>query len=408
MKYRVLSKTLMKAVKTFPALVVTGPRQSGKTTLLRSLFGKTHRYVSLENPDVRVRAKEDPNGFLENNKPPLIIDEIQYVPELLSYVKTKIDEDRKPGRWLFTGSQNFVLMRGVTQSLAGRAAILSLLPFSYSEKLGTAEESLQVQKWLKAIDKDDKGASRKDDLADFILRGGYPEMAVHRTVDRQLWCGSYIATYLERDVRNLLNIGDLTHFEKFLKLCAVRTGRIINISELARDVGVSVPTANRWLSILEAGYQVLLLYPYDSNYGKRMVKSPKLYFCDTAIASYLLGLHGKEELVNNPAFDNLFETMVVNEFLKRYMNFGQMPSMYYLRTRDGLEIDLVIEIARKLYLFEVKNTMTVLPKHAGSLVKIKREFQKAVSSAGIISKTKDNFRLCNGIENYSWEKIFNI
>lgn len=407
MKPRMLARTILKAMKSFPAIVVTGPRQSGKTTLLKMLFSKTHRFVTLEDPDVRIRAKEDPLHFLEQYEPPVIIDEIQYVPELLSYIKTRIDQRRKPGQWLFTGSQNFILMQGISQSLAGRAAVLSLLPFSFSERIGQGEISREVATWLKELNSGQK-CDDKVSLSEVILRGNYPEIASKRSVDRQLWCGSYISTYLERDVRNLAQIGDLSQFERFLKLCATRTGQLLNLSELAKEIGMSVPTVKRWLSILETGYQVYLLYPYYKSVGKRLVKSPKLYFNDTALASYLLGLHDRETLINSPNFGNLFETMVVTDFLKRFLHSGQMPSMYYMRTRDGLEVDLVLESDQKLHLFEIKSAMTILPKHASSLSKINSDLKSLVKTSAIISISADNFQVRKGIHNYNWKNILGV
>lgn len=404
MKPRILAQTIQKAIRSFPAIVVTGPRQSGKTTLLKMLFAKSHRFVSLEDPDVRMRAKEDPLRFLEQFEPPVIIDEIQYVPELLSYIKTKIDQKRRPGQWLFTGSQNFVLMHGISQSLAGRAAVLSLLPFSFSERIDQGDNAKEMSEWLKGLNLDQK-CNSKVSLTELILRGNYPEIASKRSVDRQLWCGSYISTYLERDVRNLAQVGDLSQFERFLKLCAIRTGQILNLSELAKEVGMSVPTMKRWLSILETGHQVYLLHPYYKNLGKRLVKSPKLYFSDTGLASYLLGLNDGDTLINSPNFGNLFETMIVTDFLKRFLHFGQMPSMYYLRTRDGLEVDLVLELGQKLHLFEIKSTMTVLPKHASSLSRIASELNSAIGTSAVVSASLDNFHLTGGICNYSWKNI---
>jgi len=404
MKPRILARTIQKAMKSFPAIVVTGPRQSGKTTLLKMLFAKSHRFVTLEDPNVRMRAKEDPLRFLEQFGPPIIIDEIQYVPELLSYIKTKIDQKRRPGQWLFTGSQNFVLMHGISQSLAGRAAVLSLLPFSFSERIEQGERTQEMVDWLKGLNLHQKCES-KISLTELILRGNYPEIASKRSVDRQLWCGSYISTYLERDVRNLAQVGDLGQFERFLKLCAIRTGQILNLSELAKEVGMSVPTMKRWLSMLETGHQVYLLYPYYKNLGKRLVKSPKLYFNDTGLASYLLGLNDRDTLINSPNFGNLFETMIVTDFLKRFLHFGQMPSMYYLRTRDGLEVDLVLELGQKLYLFEIKSAMTILPKHASSLSRIASELKSEVGTSAVISTSSDNFHLTRGIDNYSWKNI---
>lgn len=393
----------MKAAKTFPAVVVTGPRQSGKTTLLKELFHATHRYVSLEDPAIRIRVKEDPLGFLEQNGSRIIFDEIQYVPELLSYIKDKIDENRKPGSWLFTGSQNFVLMHNISQSLAGRAAILSLLPFSYSERINCGNKTKNTMRWLHTLGIQKK-TQAKVPLHELILRGNYPEIASKKNVDRQLWCGSYIATYLERDVRNLAQIGDLGQFERFLKLCAIRTGQLLNISEIAKEVGVSVPTAKRWISLLETSYQIYLLPPYYRNIGKRLIKNHKLYFSDTALASYLLGIHDKDTLYNSPNFGNLFETMVINDFRKRFLNFGEMPSMYYLRTRDGLEVDLVLEMGQKLHLFEIKSGMTVSQKHAVSLQRIK-QFSKNIETVAIISASRENYSLGKGIMNYGWNNV---
>ena len=361
LKSRILERTILRAIKTFPAIVVTGPRQSGKTTLFKMLFSRTHTFVSLEDPDIRIRAREDPRSFLSQYKPPLIIDEIQYVPELLSYVKTEIDENRKPGQWLFTGSQNFILMHNITQSLAGRAAILFLLPFSLSERFDNAKEAQDASTWIKKLSIDNKYSGWVS-LGEILLRGFFPEIATQRKVDRKLWCSSYVTTYLERDIRNLANIGDLHQFERFLIACVIRTGQILNISEIARDVGVSVPTAKRWLSLLETGHQIYLLYPYYRNIGKSIIKSPKIYFTDPALCTYLLGLNEPESLLKSPSFGSLFETMVICDFWKRFLHFGEKPSMYYLRSRDGLEVDLLIELGDKLHLFEIKSSMTITPK----------------------------------------------
>lgn len=408
LKRRAIERTILKAIKTFPAIVLTGPRQSGKTTLFKMLFSDTHNFISLENTDVRVRAKEDPRAFMMECRPPVIIDEIQYVPELLSYIKTEIDNSRKPGNWLLTGSQNFMLMHNVAQSLAGRAAVISLLPFSFAELNNKADSALNILSWLKGLKEGKRKIGLKYvSLEDIFLRGFYPEIASNKEVDRELWCGSYITTYLERDIRNLSNLGDLAQFERFLISCATRTGQILNISEIARDIGISVPTAKRWLSLLETGYQVYLLYPYYKNIGKRIIKSPKIYFNDPALCSYLLGLNDSKALLSSPHFGNLFETVVITDFLKRFLSFGEKPSMYYLRTRDGLEVDLIIEKEGRLYLFEVKASMTITSKHIVSLKRIKDEKSLKISGSGVISYSKEDYIIKDNIMNYSWVNLNN-
>jgi predicted AAA+ superfamily ATPase len=403
-KRRTLEKTIRKALRSFPAIVITGPRQSGKTSLLKHLFAKTHRFVSLENPDVRMRAKDDPSGFLASYHPPVIIDEIQYAPDLLPYIKSMIDERRKPGQWLLTGSQNFALMHGISQSLAGRAAILSLLPFSCAERINSGNRAKDMKQWTKQP-ASEIVTNNKMNISEMILRGNYPEIASRRQVDRQLWCGSYITTYLERDVRNILQVGNLDQFERFLKLCATRTGSILNLSDLAKDIGISVPTARRWLSLLESSYQIYLLYPYYKNIGKRIIKSPKLYWSDTALATYLLGIHDTETLLNSPNFGHLFETFIVTDFLKRFAHFGQMPAMYYLRTPDGLEIDLVLEESGKLHFIEIKSSATITAGQAASLCRAIADLKEKPASAAIISMADNNFIVKTPVVNYYWKTV---
>lgn len=367
---RTLSTTVRRALETFPAVVLTGARQTGKTTLLRAVLGASHRYVSLENPDVRSRALADPVGFLGENPPPVVLDEIQHAPSLFPYVKTAIDEDRAPGRWVLSGSQAFSLMAGVTESLAGRAAVLTLHPLSVGEAVGLPRGERSVDDLLAAVFRETTPESAVPDvptLADWILRGAWPEMRANPLVDRRLWCASYVQTYLERDVRALAQVGDLGLFERFLRLCAARTGQLLNLSDLARDTGVSQPTAGRWLSVLEASGQVHLLRPMHGNFAKRLVKSPKLYFVDTAIATFLLGLHDAEPTMRGPMGGPLVETVVVAEWLKAFRHRGEPPAMSFLRTADGLEVDLVIERNGQVYPIEVKATSTLTPVHAASL-----------------------------------------
>jgi predicted AAA+ superfamily ATPase len=289
------------------------------------------------------------------------------------HVPSKIDEDRRPGQWVLSGSQSFPLMQGVSQSLSGRVAVLSLLPLSWSESQGRGDRDYSLDALLSRLFSEYVDSKKKESievsLHDWVLRGAYPEIRANPEVDRQIWCSSYIQTYLERDVRQVLNVGDLNVFNRFLRLCASRTGQILNLSELARDVGLSVPTAKKVLSVLEASYQVFLLPPHFKNFGKRIIKSPKLYFLDTAIATFLLGLHEPEATLKGPMIGQLFENAVVSEWVKAFLHRGEQPELYYWRSKTGIEVDLIIDRNGRLYPIEVKASSTLLPPHTGSMNK---------------------------------------
>jgi predicted AAA+ superfamily ATPase len=365
---RRLAATLKRALRTFPAALVTGARQSGKTTLLRNELSG-HRYVSLERPDARARALADPEGFLSEAGVPLVLDEIQYAPVLLHNIKERIDADRRPGRYVLTGSQTFPLMRGVSQSLAGRVAVLSLDPLSAGEAGGAPEATPPDRLLARVFGPGRRGPHPRTppDAADWLLRGGYPEPRLNRRVDREIWFASYVQTYLERDVRDLLRVTDLESFRRFLFLAATRTGQLLNLAELGGELGVSAPTVRQWLSVLQTSQVVYLLRPYHRNLGKRIRKSPKLYFMDVGLATFLLGLHSRPAVLQGPSLGPLLETAVVAEWVKAFRGSGLEPPLSFWRASDGREVDLVIEYGGRVHAVEVKATATPVPAHAANL-----------------------------------------
>ncbi|MEN4098670.1 MAG: ATP-binding protein [Anaerolineaceae bacterium] len=352
---RLLGNQILKAANEFPAVVVVGPRQAGKTTLLMKLFGLQYAIVSLEPPDIRLAAQSDPRGFLNLYPPPIVFDEIQYAPGLLPYIKERIDANRNTtGQYILTGSQNLMLMSQVTESLAGRAAVLKLMPLTRRETARITEDSLP---WENTSMPGLPSISLLE-LWQQILRGSYPEPVTHPSRDARLWQASYIQTYLERDVRNLRNLGDLTQFQVFLRALAARSAQILNLSDLARDVGIAVNTAKDWISILEANFQIIVLRPYFANIGKRLVKSPKIYFMDTGLLCYLVGLRDADHASAGPMGGAIFENWVITDLYKTYLHRGEEPTMYFWRTTTGSEVDLIIETQSGLVPLEIKMSQT--------------------------------------------------
>ena len=313
--------TLSELFRQFPSVVVTGPRQVGKTSLVRRVFPELE-YVSLDLPALAEQAEKSPESFLGSREAPLIIDEIQYAPSLPRHLKIKIDEGKGTGRFILTGSQNFSLMQGISESLAGRCGILNMLNLSATEV---------------------RAAFPDFEESRYILKGGFPELYERTRLDPRYWYASYLATYLERDVRNILNVGSLRDFDRFLRAVAVRTAQVLSYSELARDVGISPNTARQWISVLQASGQVFLLEPYHRNLGKRLIKSPKIYLCDTGLALFLMGFETWESVSRHPVAGAIWETHVVMQVVKHYHASGKRVPLWFWRTVHGAEVDLIVE-----------------------------------------------------------------
>ena len=335
---RRLSEEALKEFSTgYPLIAISGPRQSGKTTLARYLFSDKP-YVSLENPDYRELALNDPRGFLAAYRGGAVFDEVQRCPELLSYLQQIVDESPVPGSFVLTGSQQFGLLSGITQSLAGRVALVQLMPFAMAELYPAAPITVGVDTML--------------------FTGLYPP--VHdRKLKPHAWYANYLQTYIERDVRQMVNVRDLNSFQRFVRLCAGRTGQILNLSDLATDCGISHNTAKAWISILEASYIIFLLQPFHRNFSKRLIKAPKLYFYDTGLAVWLLGLQSPEQVNLHPMRGALFETLIIGEFIKTRFNRGLASNLTFWRDRSGNEIDLVVETGLRAVPVEIKSGKTI-------------------------------------------------
>ncbi|MEO8772494.1 MAG: ATP-binding protein [Ferruginibacter sp.] len=382
---RTATARLTKLAKTFRSVAVVGPRQSGKTTLCRAVF-PLKPYVSLENPDILEFALSDPRGFLSQFKNGAILDEIQRAPQLFSYLQQILDETKKKGLFILTGSNNFLIQENITQTLSGRIAYVQLLPLSFKE--------LTESKKLKA------------DYAYHILSGGYPGV-ISKRINTADWYANYINTYVERDVRQLKNISNLGQFMKLLKLCAGRTGQVLNLTSLSNDCGIDQKTVAAWLSILQSSYIIYLLKPYHSNFNKRITKTPKLYFYDTGVACSLLGITNVKQISQHVTKGFLFENMIVSELLKERFNTGKADNLFYWRDKTGNEVDILTDDAGKLTAIELKAGETISSDFLKGLDYFSSLYKKPIKKILLYGGKQEQTR-SNGIAILPWNKFIGV
>ena len=374
-------KTIHAMLRSFPIVTITGPRQSGKTTLAKAIF-TDKPYASLEDPDIRLFARDDPRSFLDRFPDGAVLDEIQRCPELLSYLQSRVDADGRMGLYILTGSQQFGLLSKITQSLAGRTAFLELLPFSLPE-----------------LKKTDLMPTQADTI---LYKGSYPPI-YDRDIPPNIWFSAYTTTYVERDVWQMLQIQNLETFQRFIRLCAGRTGQLLNFSALASECGITHNTVKSWISVMEASYIVFLLRPHHANFKKRLVKMPKLYFYDVGLASWLLGIRTPEHITNHPLRGALFETFILSELLKSRMNKGERPSLFFWRDSNGNEVDVIEEQGGKLRPIEIKSGKTLSSESTAGLKKWLKLAQEKGASPTLIYGGDDSYQSGN-IQIISWQK----
>lgn len=379
------ANTLKKLAKGYPVIAITGPRQSGKTTLARFIF-KHKPYVSLEDPDQMEFANEDPRGFLASYPDGAVLDEAQRCPSLFSYIQGIVDQNKRPGLFVLTGSQQFGLISRITQSLAGRVGLLHLLPFSLGE--------------LKT------GNIMPEGLNELLLKGFYPPVYA-QNLSPSSWYANYVFTYIERDVRQIVSVRDLSVFQRFVRMCAARTGQILNLSGLANDCGITHNTARAWLSVLEASYIVFLLRPHHRNFRKRLIKTPKLYFYDTGLAAWLLGINDSKQMLIHAMRGPLFESMVVGELLKGRYNRGLASHLHFWRDNAGNEVDVLVEKADALIPIEIKSGQTVTKDYFTGINKWLAIANAAAGSPYVIYGGNDSHKR-SGTDILSWHDIIRL